>query len=285
MRDSTTSSVGPRASRGDDNLEPEGPSPKGFERITVAKAQIIARTEAVSWSRQAVKAYGSLYRAACDSTCRTFHGRGPVPVLTNPAGLGPPWVVRRYYRGGLMRVFGDRFLRGGRPRSFIELENSARIMELGFATPRIVAAAVYPRGLLYRADLVTEFVPRTRTLADLLFGNHHSSDGRAAGDARREALVCVRNLITRLSRAGVHHRDLNAGNILVAREASHVHAILLDLDRCRVGGPSDPVDAGKLRRRLARSIRKLDRARQRSHDDDEGHLTNEEMNHLLGLGG
>ena len=289
MRGTHASSVGRQASRQGAQylepegpyLEPEGPSPKGFERITVGKAQILARTEAVSWSRQAVLAYGSLYRAARDSACRTLQGRGPVPVLTNPEGAGPPWVVRRYYRGGLMRAFGDRFLRAGKPRSFLELENSARIRELGFATPRIVAAAVYPRGVLYRADLVTEFVPHARTLADVLFGNHHPSGGRTAGDVRREALACARNLITRLSKAGVHHRDLNAENVLIARDAQQVHAILLDLDRCRVAGPSDPVDAGRLRRRLARSIRKLDRAHQRSHHDGEEHLTTEELNHLL----
>ncbi len=258
-------------------------SPKGFERITVGDAQILARTEAVSWSREAVVTHGSLYRAARSSACLTLQGRGPVPVLANPEGVGPPWVVRRYYRGGLMKAFGDRFLRAGTPRSFIELENSARIEELGFATPRIVAAAVYPRGVLYRADLVTEFLPHARTLADVLFGNYHAPDGRTAGDSRREALACTANLITRLSKAGVHHRDLNAGNVLIAREAQHVHAILLDLDGCRVAGPNDPVDARRLRRRLARSIRKIDRTHQRSHDDGEGHLTNDEMNHLLGL--
>ena len=283
MRDSHASSMGPQASpREEHYLEPEGRSPRGFTRITVGKAQILARAEAASWSRQAVVAYGSLYRAARDSACRTLHGRGPVPILTNPQGVGPPWVVRRYYRGGLMRAFGDRFLRVGRPRSFLELENSARIEELGFVTPRIVAAAVYPRGVLYRADLVTELVPHAHTLADVLFANYDASGGRTAGDSRREALACTRDLITRLSKAGVHHRDLNAENVLIAREAQHVHAILLDLDRCRVGGPSDPVDAEILRRRLARSIRKLDRIRQRSHDDGEWHLTTEEMNHLLG---
>ena len=180
-----------------------------------------------------------------------------------------------------MRAFGDRFLRAGRPRSFREVENSARIVELGFATPRIVAAAVYPKGVLYRADLVTEFVPGARTLADLLFGN--PSDGRASQDARREALACTATLITSMSKAGVHHRDLNAGNVLIAREAQHVHAILLDLDQCRVGGPRGPVDAGRLRRRLARSIRKLDRMRRRSDQNNGQTLTNDEVRHLLGL--
>ena len=259
----------------------EGPSPRGFERIKVRKAQILARTEAVCWSRQAVLDYGSLYRAARASANQTLHGRGPVPVLINPDGVGPPWVVRRYFRGGFMRAFGDRLLRGGRPRSFLEVENSRRIEELGFSTPRIVAAAVYPSGVLYRADLVTEFVPHARTLANVLFGKNDPSGGRSAGDARREALACTRSLITRLSKAGVHHRDLNAENVLIAQDAQHVHAILLDLDGCRVAGPGSPVDAGVLRRRLARSIRKLERTRPRSQNDGEGHLTNDEIDRLL----
>ena len=267
-----------------DTNAPSGPSPLGFERIQVGKAQILVRTEAVSWCRQAVLAYGSLYRAARDSACRTLHGRGPLPVLTNPEGVGPPWVVRRYYRGGLMRAFGDRFLRAGRPRSFVELENNARIEELGFATPRVVAAAVYLNGLVYRADLVTEFVPDARTLADVLFGSNDPSGGRTPEDARREALACAANLITRLSKAGVRHGDLNAENVLIAREGQHVHAILLDLDACRVAGPCSNVDAGGLRRRLLRSIRKLEHTRPPFQGDSEGHLTDDEMNHLLDEG-
>ena len=289
MRDTHGSSIARPASGRDQLLDPEGLSSRGFERITVGRVQILARAEAASWSREAVAAYGSLYQAALDSACRTLHGRGPVPILPNPQGIEPPWVVRRYYRGGLMRAFGDRFLRVGRPRSFLELENSARIEEMGFVTARVVAAAVYPSGVLYRADLVTEFVPHARTLADVLFGIDDPSCGSNAAearrddgrDARRQALACTRNLITRLAKAGVHHPDLNAENVLIAREAQQVHAILIDLDGCRVAEPSNPVDAGRLRRRLVRSIRKLDRARPRSHLDGEGHLTTEELNHLL----
>ena len=269
MRDTTTSSGRPL---------------RGFERIEVGKAQILVRTEAVSWCRQAVLVHGSLYRAARDSACRTLHGRGPVPVLTNPDGVGPPWVVRRYFRGGFMRVLGDRFLRARRPRSFGELETNARIEELGFATPRVVAAAVYPNGLVYRADLVTELVPDARTLADVLFGSNDPSGGRTPEDARREALACAGNLITRLSKAGVRHGDLNAENVLIKREGCHVHAILLDLDACRVTGPSSNVDAGGLRRRLARSIRKLEHTRPPFQGDSGGHLTNDEVNRLLGEG-
>ena len=282
MRDARESSVDrPGSTRSTQTPEPEEPSLRGFERIEVGKAEILVRIEAVAWSRQAVSAHGSLYRAALDSAYQTLQGRGPVPVLHNPHGAGPPWVVRRYYRGGFMRPLGDRFLRAGKPRSFIEVENSARIEELGFDTPRIVAAAVYPAGFFYRADLVTEFVPHTRTLADVLFGSDGPWGGGHGGHARREALACTGKLITRLSNAGVHHRDLNAHNVLIARDAQHVHATLLDLDGCTVAGPNHPVDAGALRRRLARSIRKLERGSALSPDGREGRLTNDEVSELL----
>jgi hypothetical protein len=97
-------------------------------------------------------------------------------------------------------------------------------------------------------------------------------------------MTCVAELITRLAREGVHHPDLNAENVLIARDAQRVHAILLDLDRCRVAGPSGPADAAKLRRRLARSIRKLERTRGRFLNEGEGHLTNDEIIELLGKG-
>ncbi len=187
-----------------------------------------------------------------------------------------------------MRMFGDRFLRIGKPRSFAELQNSARIENLGLATPRVVAAAVYPHGLIYRADLVTEFVPEAQTLAEALFGRDDPWGGRTSEEARREtrreALICARDLVTRLSRCGVVHPDLNAGNILIAREGQRVHAILLDLDGCRVEGPSNPALAWRLRRRLARSIRKLQRTHQPIHGDGEEPLTINELTRLLGGG-
>ncbi len=258
---------------------------RGFERITLGGVQLLARTEALSWSRQAVLAHGSLYRAAQDSAHQTLRGRGPVPVLAHPTGEGSPWVVRRYYRGGFMRPLGDRFMRAGRPRSFTEVETSARISELGFATPRIVAAAVYPTGLLYRADLVTEFVPQARTLADVLLGGNEHPGALPEGNTQREGLACVADLIVRLAKAGVHHPDLNVENVLIARKAQQVHAVLLDLDRCKVAGPGGPASAVRLRRqlrrRLARSIRKLERSGPMSQDDGEQRLTNDEMIQLL----
>ena len=173
-----------------------------------------------------------------------------------------------------MRIMDDRFLLLGKPRSLRELESNVRVRELGITTPRVVAAAVYPAGLFYRADLVTEFVYDARELADVLLGTPDSSAPPADADMRAQALTCTTQLVARMTEHGIRHPDLNARNILLAQSSHGMEAILLDLDRCAIGRPSAPGDGHGLRRRLARSIRKLQRTR-------SGGLSGEEMEVIL----
>jgi len=246
----------------------------GFESDRVGGTLIVARPEALEWGREALARHGSLHSAALDSATLRLRGRGPIPVIVNPAGQGPAWVVRHYWRGGGMRFLDDRFLRLGRPRSLRELESSARARKLGITTPRVVAAAVYPSGPIYRADLVTEFVYDARELADVLLGTSDRSVAASDADERARALVCVDRLVTRMAENGIRHPDLNARNILLTQTSHGMEAVLLDLDRCVVGGPVAAGDSDRLRLRLARSIRKLQRAR-------SGGLSDEEMEIIL----
>ena len=246
----------------------------GFESARVGAALVVARPEALAWARQALGRHGSLHSAALADATLRLRGRGPIPVMLNPAGEGPAWAVRHYRRGGGMRIMDDRFLRLGKPRSLRELESSVRVRELGITTPRVVAAAVYPAGLFYQADLVTEFVYDARELADVLLGTPDSSAPPADADMRAQALTCTTQLVARMTEHGIRHPDLNARNILLAQSSHGMEAILLDLDRCAIGRPSAPGDGHGLRRRLARSIRKLQRTR-------SGGLSGEEMEVIL----
>ncbi len=160
-----------------------------------------------------------------------------------------------------MQFLDDRFLRLGTPRSLRELESSVRARDLGIATPRVMAAAVYPSGPFYRADLVTEFVYDARELADVLLGTADSSVPPADAETRTRALICTNALIRLMVEHGVRHPDLNARNILLTQRPDGMEAVLLDLDRCRVGGTPAPDDEERLRQRLARSIRQLERSR------------------------
>ena len=245
----------------------------GFESAWVEGALVVARPEALEWGRQALAQHGSLHVAAVANATLQLHGRGPIPVISNPQGEGSAWVVRHYRRGGAMRFLDDRFLRLERPRSLRELESSVRAQEMGITTPRVVAAAVYPSGLFYRADLVTELVYDARELADVLLGTADGSVPPSDRDIRALALTSAHRLITRMVEQGVRHPDLNARNILLTRSGQGAEAILLDLDRCVVGSPA-PGDGERLRRRLTRSVRKLQPGR-------PGALSEQEMDVLL----
>ena len=243
----------------------------GFELVEAGDAQIVSRPEATAWARETVCRHGSLYRAAGGVATHTMSGRGPVPVLTDPIGDGDPWVVRRYWRGGLARFLNDRFLRLGRPRSFKELETSVHLRKLNIRTPRVLVAASYPTGLFYRADLVTELVPQASNLADVLLGDVKTSSRPWNFDQREQAIVGTIDLVRRMVTAGVCHPDFNAKNILVSQDPSGIRISLIDLDRCRLTNPSASGNVEPLLRRLTRSLHKISQVR-------SGTVTSHEIN-------
>ena len=93
----------------------------------------------------------------------------------------------------------------------------------GLPVPAPIAAR-YVRGLLtYRADLITEHLPDSRTLADAITG----------AQLPREQWSAVGQTIARFHREGVHHADLNAHNIML-EHAVAPRVYLLDFDRGRI---------------------------------------------------
>nr|WP_298719310.1 3-deoxy-D-manno-octulosonic acid kinase [uncultured Steroidobacter sp.] len=174
-------------------------------------------------------------------------GRSSIAVLNVGAAqadaAGTRWVLRHYRRGGLIaKVSQDRYLWGGadRTRSFAEWRLLAELRRRGLPVPAPIAAR-YVRGLLtYRADLITELLPGTRTLADVITGHDLPEAGwRAVGKT-----------IGAFHRAGVHHADLNANNILLAQSPPEVY--LLDFDRGRIEarGAWEQAVLARLRRSL-----------------------------------
>jgi tRNA A-37 threonylcarbamoyl transferase component Bud32 len=116
-----------------------------------------------------------------------------------------------------------------------------------------VAGAVYPAGAFYRADLVTEVVPDSVELADAAFGG----TGATSEDALRAAGLLVRQM----EAARIVHADLNAHNILLLPTDPRAGAYVVDLDRARALAPGAAAPERVMRRRLERSLRKLERLR------------------------
>jgi 3-deoxy-D-manno-octulosonic acid kinase len=155
---------------------------------------------------------------------------------------------------------GDRYLRSGRIRPYHETKASEAARARGVPTPRVVAAAMYPRGFFYRADLVTDFIPETVDLVEAVFDTSRKGAGGAL--ERMDALQAAGHLVRSMARAGVRHRDLHARNILLQWRGMSPTAYLVDLDRCDVGHEGQSVAPTGMFQRLRRSLLKWERRTQ-----------------------
>lgn len=174
---------------------------------------------------------------------REAKGRGAAWFINQGSG----WVLRHYRRGGLIgRVIADRYLWTGeeQTRAFREWRLLHTLHAQELPVPRPVAAHVERQGLFYRADLITEAIADTETLAQ-----------RLAREAMPdEAWQRLGRFLTRFSTAGVVHADLNAHNVLCRSDGEF---FLIDFDRGRL--TTDRAQTHRGVRRLKQSLDKLAR--------------------------
>lgn len=175
-------------------------------------------------------------------------GRGSVSFIQADEGR---WVLRHYRRGGLIvRISQDRYLWTGekRTRSFAEWRLLAELRRRDLPVPAPVAARYLRSGLTYTADLITEELPSSRTLAQSL--STRTTDQWCA----------IGRTIARFHREGVHHADLNAHNILIGADES-IYILDFDRGRLRERGPWEAAVLSRLRR----SLEKISRQRSDAH--------------------
>lgn len=232
-------------------LGPKG-VPAGYLDVRHRDARARVWSPAAEWALSVLASGATLHAwAATRSDRQDFAGRGDVHSVPAPS-TGPDgrdrWAVRHYRRGGAMAMhMADRYLRAGTPRPFRELAASLAARARGIRTPAVVAGATYRDGVYYRCDLVTEWVPDAPTLAEVL----QREDGTRGWLV---AMAGAGELVRELARAGIFHVDLNARNILLARDGTRW---VVDLDRARVlRGPSETA-AERMAARLTRSIVKI----------------------------
>ncbi len=240
--------------------------PSGYQVVTPPGVEAFAWARAAPWLASALRDEATLHEWAARHASDSRAGRGPVHVVTAVVpgpDESPRWAVRRYRRGGAVApLLGDRYWMAGRTRPERELEASLHARARGVRTPAVIAGAVYRPGSsalagFYRADLVTEWVPGARSLADSLLEERESAT---------HALLRAGGVVRALDRAGVMHPDLNAGNIVLDAQGE---AWVIDLDRCRhLRRPNARAGVAMLRR-LQRSLRKLDSSAGRSLSSDE----------------
>lgn len=151
-------------------------------------------------------------------------------------------VLRHFHRGGLIaRLNRDRYLRSGmeRSRAFREFDLLSWMRARDLPVPRPMAARYIPSGLIYRADIITERIPATRPLEEVL----------RAATLPAHVWSTIGATIRKLHEHHVFHSDLNCRNILIDCDD---RAWLIDFDKCdrRTPGPWMQHNLDRLERSL-----------------------------------
>jgi 3-deoxy-D-manno-octulosonic acid kinase len=213
-------------------------------------------------------------------------GRASIALLRHE---GQCWVLRHYRRGGFMaRISTDRYLWTGqaRVRAFAEWRLLARMQALKLPVPTPIAARYERRGPYYTADLITEFVPQTQTLAAAMRAEVHQNVWRSIGST-----------LASFHAQGVHHADLNANNVLLKGasgawsdaavanvEVADAEVYVIDFDRGRIR--SRGAWEAQVLARLRRSLDKVSAQLGRTFDEQhwcwvmEGYVHAQQSTHL-----
>ncbi len=173
-------------------------------------------------------------------------GRGSVYMFHHQ---GLDLVLRHYCRGGMIRHFiQDRywFATLGGTRMWREFSLLQALEALNLPVPRAIAArCVKTSPITCRGDLLTELIPNSQTLAEVL-------EQKTLKDQLWSSLG---SLIARFHRHNVFHADLNANNILLSGGEAF---FLIDFDRgeLRASSAGGAWKRSNLKR-LQRSLLKL----------------------------
>lgn len=162
------------------------------------------------------------------------------------------WVLRHYWRGGLMAKFSkDAYVYTGleNTRAMGELRLLDILYREGFAVPKPIAANIVRAGLCYRADIIIERVEGAEDLVAKL----------GKGVMSTEQWQALGACIAQFHQRGVYHADLNAKNILFqpaqTNSVTPERFYLIDFDRGELKTPSPQWQQSNLDR-LLRSFNK-----------------------------
>ena len=148
-------------------------------------------------------------------------GRNTV-YFVRAGGAETDWVLRHYYRGGLIgKLNRDWFapVPMAQSRALAEFRLLLWMRQVGLPVPAPVAARYQQRGVGYSADILLERIPQSQDL-------YHYLQQQALSHEQWRQLGA---LVARFHQAGVYHSDLNCHNILLDAAGQFW---LIDFDKC-----------------------------------------------------
>ncbi len=224
-------------------MSPPVAAPRGFAVVTSGPRTLVAERRQIE----------ALARAGFDDPQRwegwlaggsESGGRGRAASGTTPSGL--PVLLKKLRRGGLTgRLWQDRFLGARRALDNVRLPLEARRRGVSTALPVALLLLEGPPRM-FQGWLAVERLAGARDLGSLF----------RPGDTPAPAeLSAAMRAVRGMHDAGIEHRDLNVGNLLLRRrEDGPPQAWVVDLDGARLHDTPLPL---QLRRR---SLRRLQRS-------------------------
>lgn len=176
---------------------------------------------ATAWRGSARAEWFEVSRYGANALPIGVGGRGGAWYLDGPFGSG---VLRPYRRGGLAaKLSAEHYLWLGesRLRCVREVALLETLSSAGLPVPEPIAGAWWRDGLFYRAALLMARIPVRADLMSLV----HEDVGHAPWEA-------VGRTLARFHRFGAHHPDLNARNVLQAKDG---RIAVIDWDRGTLG--------------------------------------------------
>lgn len=169
-------------------------------------------------------------------------GRGNTCIVRGDEG---EFVLRHFMRGGLIgRLVPDSYFWLGTEatRAFSEWRLLLELHAMELPVPRPAAARYCRSGLIYKADLLTVFIPDVTSLSDRI----------AVLPCSEEFWHKLGSEIAPFHKAGVFHADLNAYNVQIDGDDK---VWLVDFDRGRLRQPGTWQQQNLAR--LHRSLQKI----------------------------
>jgi len=173
-------------------------------------------------------------------------GRRAVQIITT--NNGSQVVLRWYYHGGILAPL-FRGLFWGKSRATRELVVVQAARTRGIPTPQVLGAIEWRWGLLYRAALMTEYIPDSITLTEFI-------SREKSLNVRKQVFGLVAEVLAKMHDNGIFHQDLNTKNILIQENNSTPKVWFIDLDRAEIKNRMELRERLLNLSRLGRSVMK-----------------------------
>lgn len=222
-------------------------APAGFRQVSAGAGVLLVDRELASEIRGLKLQERATWDAALRDATRGL-GRGATARCALPSGRR--LLLKKLRRGGLLGpVWRDRFIGPARLLDNLVSPNKARIRGVSTPAARALLSIPGPPGL-YQGWLALDEIPDAQDLATRLSGSSPPTD---------DELSRVMTEVRAMHEAGVDHRDLNLGNILLSDSGeAGARVFVTDLDGARLHPTGLPFGLRqRALRRLERSWCKL----------------------------